>query len=341
MQLDAGRAPLTVANFLQYVNDGFYDGTIFHRVVNGFVIQGGGLHPGSRRRSPPVRPWSTSPAMASATGAVPWPWPAPAEPHSADSQFYINLADNLALDPKPTRWGYAVFGEVIQGLEIVDEIGHRVTGSKGGMQDVPDRARRDPKVSVVKTPVSEMTALFVSDLHLDASRPAATDCFLRFLAGPARDAGTLYILGDLFEAWIGDDAAGPHERHILDALRRYTRAGCRCLFLRGNRDFLVGARFAAETGRRSACRRSQIELAGQRALLMHGDTLCTDDHAYQRYRRFVHRPAVADTLSRPARRAAVRHRGLRPTAQYRGQCRQARRDHGRQSVGRSRRTSSP
>lgn len=137
-----------------------------------------------------------------------------------------------------------------------------------------------------------MTALFVSDLHLDASRPAAADCFLRFLAGPARDAGTLYILGDLFEAWIGDDAAGPDERLIMDSLRRYTRAGCRCFFLRGNRDFLVGERFAAETGVALLADESQIELAGQRALLMHGDTLCTDDHAYQTYRRFVHRPAV-------------------------------------------------
>lgn len=147
-----------------------------------------------------------------------------------------------------------------------------------------------------------MTALFVSDLHLDASRPAATDCFLRFLAGPARDAGTLYILGDLFEAWTGDDAAGPHELKILSALRRYTTAGCRCLFLRGNRDFLVGARFAAATGATLLQDETLIELNGHRALLMHGDTLCTDDHAYQRYRRFVHRPVIqALYLNLPAR----------------------------------------
>lgn len=137
-----------------------------------------------------------------------------------------------------------------------------------------------------------MTALFVSDLHLDASRPAATDCFLRFLAGPARDAGTLYVLGDLFEAWIGDDAAGPHERAILDALRRYTMAGYRCFFLRGNRDFLVGDLFAADTGVGLLADETRIELAGNEALLMHGDTLCTDDHSYQAYRRLVHRPAV-------------------------------------------------
>ena len=133
-----------------------------------------------------------------------------------------------------------------------------------------------------------MTVLFVSDLHLDATRPAATECFLRFLAGTARDAGTLYILGDLFEVWTGDDAAGTHEISILDALQQYTRAGHRCAFLRGNRDFLVGAGFAARTGVTLLPDESLIEVHGERALLLHGDTLCTDDHSYQRYRRLVH-----------------------------------------------------
>jgi UDP-2,3-diacylglucosamine hydrolase len=137
-----------------------------------------------------------------------------------------------------------------------------------------------------------MTALFVSDLHLDASRPAATDCFLRFLDGPARDAGTLYILGDLFEAWTGDDAAGPHEQEIIAALRRYTGAGHHCQVLRGNRDFLLGHRFAAETGTTLLPDEALAEVNGTRALLMHGDTLCTDDHAYQRYRNLVHRPGI-------------------------------------------------
>jgi UDP-2,3-diacylglucosamine hydrolase len=147
-----------------------------------------------------------------------------------------------------------------------------------------------------------MTALFISDLHLDASRPAATDCFLRFLAGPARDAGTLYILGDLFEAWTGDDAAGPHEQEILAALRRYSDTGRHCRFLRGNRDFLVGSRFAAETGAVLLPDEALVDVEGTRGLLMHGDTLCTDDHAYQRYRRLVHRPGVqAFYLGLPAR----------------------------------------
>ena len=147
-----------------------------------------------------------------------------------------------------------------------------------------------------------MTTLFVSDLHLDASRPAATDCFLRFLAGPAREADNLYVLGDLFEAWTGDDAAGPHDKAILAALARYTSAGNRCHFLRGNRDFLVGPRFSAQTGIALLPDEALVEIGGMRALLMHGDTLCTDDRAYQRYRRFVHRPAVqAAYLGLPAR----------------------------------------
>jgi UDP-2,3-diacylglucosamine hydrolase len=140
-----------------------------------------------------------------------------------------------------------------------------------------------------------MTTLFISDLHLDVSRPAATDCFLRFLAGPARDAGTLYILGDLFEAWSGDDAADVHEREILHALRRYTTAGCRHFFLKGNRDFLVGSRFAAESGAALLDDETLIEINEHRILLMHGDTLCTDDHAYQRYRRLA-RSRTAQSL---------------------------------------------
>ncbi|MSR09323.1 MAG: UDP-2,3-diacylglucosamine diphosphatase [Gammaproteobacteria bacterium] len=137
-----------------------------------------------------------------------------------------------------------------------------------------------------------MTVLFVSDLHLDATRPAATECFLRFLAVDARNASTLYILGDLFEVWTGDDAAGTHEVRILDALRQYIRAGHRCGFLRGNRDFLVGAGFAARTGATLLPDETLIDVYGEQVLLLHGDTLCTDDHSYQRYRRLVHNRAL-------------------------------------------------
>ena len=154
MQLDESRAPLTVANFLKYVNDGFYAGTIFHRVVNGFVIQGGGFTPDLVQKPPrpPVVNESGN-GLSNRRGTV--AMARTAEPHSADSQFYINLADNLALDSKPTRWGYAVFGEIIQGLEIVDDIGHRATVSKGGMQDVPDETVVIKKISIVKIPIAK------------------------------------------------------------------------------------------------------------------------------------------------------------------------------------------
>ena len=153
LQLDEVRAPLTVANFLKYVNDGFYDGTIFHRVVNGFVIQGGGYTPDMTLKPPrPGLVNESGNGLTNKRGSV--AMARTAEPHSGDSQFYVNLADNLALDPKPTRWGYAVFGEVVQGLEIVDEIGHRVTGNKAGMQVVPLEPVIIRKVTVLKTPVA-------------------------------------------------------------------------------------------------------------------------------------------------------------------------------------------
>ena len=136
MELDENRAPLTVANFLQYVDDGFYDGTIFHRVVNSFVIQGGGY-------TADHEPRETRPSIANesgnglSNGRLTVAMARTNEPHTADSQFYINLADNDALDPKPTRWGYAVFGRVIDGIDVIDDIGNRATSAKGQFQNLP------------------------------------------------------------------------------------------------------------------------------------------------------------------------------------------------------------
>jgi len=136
VQLDDERAPLSVANFLQYIEDGFYTGTIFHRVVSGFVIQGGGynaeLEASEVRESIPNESGNglSNRRMTIAMART-------ANPHSADSQFYINLADNTGLDPKATRWGYAVFGEVIAGQETIDDIGHRATSPKGSFQNLP------------------------------------------------------------------------------------------------------------------------------------------------------------------------------------------------------------
>jgi UDP-2,3-diacylglucosamine hydrolase len=154
-----------------------------------------------------------------------------------------------------------------------------------------------------------MTALFISDLHLYHQRPAVTEAFRQFLRQEAVQADSLYMLGDLFEAWIGDDDPDPHNRSIVTSLKALTDSGTRCFFIRGNRDFLVGDRFAAESGVSILSDGTQIDLYNQPVLLLHGDTLCTDDKGYQRFRRFVRHPATrAAFLALPvaARRALAK-----------------------------------
>jgi UDP-2,3-diacylglucosamine hydrolase len=140
--------------------------------------------------------------------------------------------------------------------------------------------------------------LFISDLHLDGERPDITAQFLEFLEREARQAQALYILGDLFEAWIGDDDPDPDKRRVIDALRSLTQSGVRVYFIHGNRDFLIGRRFAAATGVKLLPDGTLIELYGKRVLLMHGDTLCIDDADYQRLRRIVRNPIVQFILRR-------------------------------------------
>ncbi|MFD2112411.1 UDP-2,3-diacylglucosamine diphosphatase [Thiorhodococcus fuscus] len=137
-----------------------------------------------------------------------------------------------------------------------------------------------------------MTHLFISDLHLSPDRPATLDLLLDFLAGPAREAERLYILGDLFDSWIGDDDDTPFNRRAIAGLRALTDAGVACDLMHGNRDFLLGRRFRRETGCRLLRDPTLISLAGEPTLLMHGDLLCTDDLAYQRFRRRVRNPLV-------------------------------------------------
>ena len=136
------------------------------------------------------------------------------------------------------------------------------------------------------------TTLFISDLHLDARRPAVTSLFLKFLTD--LDTGAcagLYILGDLFEAWIGDDSDDIHDQRILTALHDTTARGISIWVMHGNRDFLLGDGFAHATGCTLLADPTLIELNGEQTLLMHGDTLCTDDHEYQQFRTLVRNPA--------------------------------------------------
>jgi len=129
-----------------------------------------------------------------------------------------------------------------------------------------------------------MTTLFVSDLHLHASRPAITALFLDFLRGEAAHAEALYILGDLFEAWLGDDAEDALAGEVRAGLLRLREQGVALSLMRGNRDFLFGPRIAADTRARLLPDPCVIDLYGEPTLLMHGDLLCSDDRAYLQFR---------------------------------------------------------
>jgi UDP-2,3-diacylglucosamine hydrolase len=132
--------------------------------------------------------------------------------------------------------------------------------------------------------------LFISDLHLSPESPGLTALFLRWLRERAKGAECLYVLGDLFDAWIGDDDDTYHE--VETALTAVAASGTRCFFQHGNRDFLIGRRFARRTGWALLPDAARITLAGEPVLLLHGDLLCTDDVPYQRFRRRVRNPVV-------------------------------------------------
>lgn len=151
LELDEAKAPESVANFLQYVNSGHYDGTIFHRVIRTFMIQGGGFEPGLRQKATgdPIKNEAQNGlrndkytvAMARTS-----------DPHSATAQFFINTADNDFLNhtaPAGQGWGYAVFGKVVDGTEVVDAIAGVQTGNAGGHQDVPQQDVVITKATVV------------------------------------------------------------------------------------------------------------------------------------------------------------------------------------------------
>lgn len=137
-----------------------------------------------------------------------------------------------------------------------------------------------------------MTTLFIADIHLCAQEPATTAGFLRFLREDAPQADALYILGDLFEAWIGDDDPQPLHAEIAQALNRLHQQGTPCFFIHGNRDFLLGRRFSQESLMTLLPEEQVLELYGHKVLILHGDTLCTDDVGYQKFRKKVHNPLI-------------------------------------------------
>ena len=145
-----------------------------------------------------------------------------------------------------------------------------------------------------------MTTLFISDLHLQESRPELSGWLLKFLDGPARQAEALYILGDLYEYWIGDDALSPVATEVAARTAQLDAAGVPCYFIHGNRDFLLGPAYAAQARLRLLPEEVVVELYGVPTLLLHGDTLCTDDLKYQAFRQQSRDPAwQAAMLAQP------------------------------------------
>lgn len=136
LELNPEKAPITVENFLDYVDRGWYDGTIFHRVIDGFMIQGGGFTSDLQRKitRPEIENESKN-GLSNKRGTI--SMARTGDPHSATAQFFINSVDNEGLDGKANNWGYAVFGEVVEGIEVVDAISKVKTGVKNGMGDVP------------------------------------------------------------------------------------------------------------------------------------------------------------------------------------------------------------
>jgi UDP-2,3-diacylglucosamine hydrolase len=154
-----------------------------------------------------------------------------------------------------------------------------------------------------------VSSLFISDLHLTEERPEANERFIDFLEHKARGAGALYILGDFFEYWIGDDdLAEPFNAVVAGLLAELSKKGVQLSLMHGNRDFLIGARFCAATGARLLADPTVEAIEGEKTLLVHGDTLCTDDVEYQAWRRKARDPAFQAAFlakSLPERRQAI------------------------------------
>ncbi|MGF1755476.1 UDP-2,3-diacylglucosamine diphosphatase, partial [Vibrio makurazakiensis] len=135
-----------------------------------------------------------------------------------------------------------------------------------------------------------MKTYFISDLHLTPARQDITQCFLDFMRNEAIDADAVYVLGDLFEFWVGDDDNSDFANSVRSVFKSLTSSGIPCYFTQGNRDFLVGKKFAKQTGITLLDEVSTIDIYGKQAVVLHGDTLCTDDVKYLAFREKVHQP---------------------------------------------------
>jgi UDP-2,3-diacylglucosamine hydrolase len=165
-----------------------------------------------------------------------------------------------------------------------------------------------------------MSTYFISDLHLEESRPDITRAFFSFIDAIQADAKTLYILGDFFESWIGDDENTELQLSVKKRLKRFTEQGAALFFMHGNRDFLIGELFEEETGARILPDPSLVELAGEQTLLMHGDSLCTGDTGYMKFRATIRNPAFLEPfLKRPIEERKITAQQLRTMSQANNQ----------------------
>eukprot|EP00659_Diplonema_papillatum_P001362 gene1362-2107_t len=257
IELNAEKAPITVANFIEYVKAGHYENTVFHRVIGNFMVQGGGFEPGMKEKKDKRPSIQNEADNGLSNDKYTVAMARTMEPHSASAQFFINVADNTFLNHSGKNvqgWGYAVFGKVTEGQDVVDKIkGVQTTGKA-------------------------------------EERPDITRAFLDLLHGRARSAQALYILGDFFEAWIGDDGMTPFQRSICQALRELSDSGTQIFIMHGNRDFLIGKAFCKAAGATLLKDPSVVQLAGEPVLLMHGDSLCTRDLGYMKLRRILRNP---------------------------------------------------
>ncbi len=326
LELDAEKAPVTVAKFLAYVEAGHYNNTVFHRVIDGFMIQGGGFEPGMNQK--PTGEQIKNEAdngLKNERGTI--AMARTQAPHSATAQFFINVADNDFLNhrsPDLQGWGYCVFGQRQRGHGR----GRRDPQGEDRLQRLPPgraegrrghRARRSRLIVAARDPSqaasaparpggaatampeaarAALPALFISDLHLSEDEPANVDAFLGFLQGPAREAASLFILGDLFEYWAGDDdLATPFNARIAAAIRALADAGTAVFFMTGNRDLLAGPAFADAIGATLLEDPARVRFGDDDEAPTPGccsptaTRLCTDDLAYQAYRRQVRDPA--------------------------------------------------
>lgn len=165
-----------------------------------------------------------------------------------------------------------------------------------------------------------MSTYFISDLHLEESRPDIIGAFFLFLEGIQHDAKALYILGDFFESWIGDDENTALQVNVKQNLKALSDQGCEIFFMHGNRDFLVGNVFAQETGTTLLEDPCLIDLAGEKTLLMHGDSLCTGDIGYMKFRATIRNPAfLAPFLKRSIEERKITAQQLRAMSQANNQ----------------------